>query len=266
MLFPGGSDVRPRNPSSGRAAAFLGSLLICLCPAPASAADKESVEVVGRAIDYWFTRNWSSYYWREDFTFLLKDEKSGKTWRIISREPTPAYVFRMGTTFPGVKVDWKAKPRVKVLGVKGIDRIPTEFYKYKLDDANLATALVVQVEGKPGEWKEFYVNNWFHHWGKEADKTIHKAYAGKSAPYDVYGFVRGQAAPFTKKSQAIIDKNKSNPSLMFHGRVVTAKDSDFGFELELIDLIGRDVRTGGHLLLHGDGKSIPLLDGKKPQK
>jgi hypothetical protein len=50
---------------------------------------------------------------------------------------------------------------------------------------------------------------------------------------------------------------------MFHGRVIAAKDSDFGFALELIDLIGRDVRTGGHIMFHGGGKSIPPLDSKK---
>ena len=272
MLFPRedlscdrGSTTRQRIP------VIVSLLLIGLSSnfalsAEKPAADKEPVEVIGRASGYWFTRNWSSYYWREDFTFLLEDEKTGKTWRIISREPTPAYHFRMGTTFPGLPVDWKAKPRVKVVGVKAVDRIPAEFYKFKLDDANLATALVVFVETKPKQWKEFYVNNWFHKWGKEADKKLHRLYAGKSAPYAVYGFVRGQTAPFTKKSQAIIDKNKDNPSLMFHGRILATKSNDFGYEIELIDLIGRDVRTGGHTMLHGDGKSIPLLDGKKPEK
>src|SRR4051794_34436195 len=93
------------------------SLLILPLLAPAARAaeapkGKEPVELVGRASDYHYTRNWSSYYWREDFTFLLKEDGTGKTWRIISREPTPAYDWRMGTTFPGLAVDWKASPRV----------------------------------------------------------------------------------------------------------------------------------------------------------
>src|SRR4051812_5562854 len=122
-------------------------LALTAVPPAATAADPpkrdwEPVELIGRASEYWYNRNWRSYYWREDFTFLLSDE-SGRTWRVISREPTPAYVFRMGTTYPDLKVDWKAKPRVKVIGVKAVDRIPADFYDFKLDDANLATALIV---------------------------------------------------------------------------------------------------------------------------
>lgn len=243
-------------------------LLLFLLPAAARSAesprDWEPVELVGTASDYWFSRNWSSYYWREDFSFRLADETSGKSWRVISREPTPAYEYRMGTTLTGLAVDWKAKPRVKVIGVRAVDRIPAEFYDFKLDDRNLVTALVLYVETEAKVWKEFYVNNWFHSWGPRADKLIFSLYAGKPAPYDIYGFARGQAAPFDKKSQAVIDANKANPSLMFHGRVRATKDTPPGHEIELIDLIGRDVKTGGALLLHGDAKTIPLLDGKKP--
>src|SRR4051812_39479689 len=103
---------------------FVGLLVFALC-APASLRAEtpkrtpEPVELVGRASDFHFIRDWASYYWREDFTFLLKDEKGGKTWRILSREPTPAYHWRMGTTFTGLKPDWKAGPRVKVFGVTG---------------------------------------------------------------------------------------------------------------------------------------------------
>lgn len=241
--------------------------LICLFPGLALAVepprDWEPVELVGTATDYWFSRNWNSYYWREDFTFRLADERSGQSWRIISREPTPAYDFRMGTTFTGLAVDWKAKPRVKVVGVRAVDRIPVEFYDFKLDEANLATALVVYVETGPQVWKEFYVNNWFHSWGARADKNMFALYADKPPPYDIYGFVKKQAAPFDKKSQAIIDANKDNPSHMFHGRVRSTKGASPGYEIELIDLVGRDVKTGGSLLLFGDAKTIPLLDVKK---
>lgn len=244
-------------------------LPILLLPAVARSAepprDWEPVELVGTASEYWFSRDWSSYYWREDFTFRLADEGSGKSWRVISREPTPAYEYRMGTTFTGLAVDWKAKPRVKAIGVKAVDRIPTDFYDFKLDEPNLATALVVYVETPAKVWKEFYVNNWFHSWGPRADKIMFALYAGKPPPYDIYGFARGQAAPFDTKSQAIIDAHKANPSLMFHGRVRSAKGSP-GYEIELVDLVGRDVKTGGALLLHGDAKTIPLLDGKKPNK
>src|SRR4051794_22008238 len=117
-----------RTPAMRRAALL--PLLFCLALTSTAAdppkRDWKPVELVGQATDYWFSRNWQHYYWREDFPFLLKDEATGKPWRIISREPTPAYGYRMGTTFTGLKVDWKAKPRVKVIGVKAIDRIPAD--------------------------------------------------------------------------------------------------------------------------------------------
>ena len=80
----------------------------------------KAVELTGKATEFRYIRDWRSYYWREDFTFLLKGD-DGKTRRVISREPTPAYTFRMGTTFTGLKPDWNAGPRVRVVGVTGVD-------------------------------------------------------------------------------------------------------------------------------------------------
>ncbi len=244
-------------------------LTILLLAAPALPAadppkrDWETVELVGTASEWWYSRNYRSYYWREDFTFLLKEDGTGKMWRIISREPTPNYEFRMGTTYTGLEVDWKKPQRVKVVGVKAIDRIPADFYDLKLDDANLATALVLSVETAPKTWKEYYVNNWFHKWGDKADKTIHAIYADKKAPYDIYGFVDGQGAPFDKKSREIIDMHKGRYTT-FHGIVKTAKGTDFGYEIELVDLIGKNTKSGGHTVLFGDAKTIPRLDNKNP--
>jgi hypothetical protein len=251
-------------PSRSLLAALALALFFWSAPAPAGAPgrDWEPVELTGRAFDFSHKRYYPSYYWAEDFTFLLKED-GGKTWRIISREPTPAYEWRMGPTYTGLKVDWQAKPRVKAIGVKAIDRIPEKFPDLKLDEPNLATALVLFVETKPGTWKEFYVNNWFHKWGPRADKKMFAFYADKPPLYDLYGFARAQAAPFDRKSQAILDRNKSNPSLMFHGRVRTAPGTAFGYEIELIDLIGRDVKSGGPAVLHGDARAIPRLESKK---
>src|SRR5207249_253197 len=97
--------------------------------------------------------------------------------------------------------------------------------------------LIVYVEAAPNVWKEYFVNNWFHKWGDRADKVMYGHYAGKAKPYDIYGFANGQAAPFDKKSQAILETHKKNPSLMFHGRVHATKEHAFGYEIELIDLI-----------------------------
>jgi len=221
------------------------------------------VAITGRATDFYGNRNWNSYYWREDFSFVVEDEAGGKTWRVLSREPTPAYHWRMGTTYPGLKVNWKARPRVKVFGVTGVDRIPTEFYGFKLDEANLATALVVWVESGPGRWEPYYVNNWFHRWGDKADRAAHKLYAGRAAPFDVYGFIGGQAAPFSRKSRDLIAKHKK--ARMFHGLIRAAGDNPFGYEIDLLHLFGPDAQGNG-VVFFGDPKRVPLLDEEKPKK
>jgi hypothetical protein len=60
--------------------------------------------------------------------------------------------------------------------------------------------------------------------------------------------------------------NKDRLPSTFHGLIKTAKDKPFGYEIELIDLIGKNVKTGGHVVIFGDAKTIPLLDGKGPPK
>lgn len=223
--------------------------------------DMRPVDLTGVAADFEFLRTWNSYYRGEDFTFRLRDE-TGKTWRIISREITPAYDWRMGPTYPELKVDWTAKPRVRVIGVEGMDRLPETFHNRKLDDAPLATAFVVSVETKPGTWAEYYVNNWFHKWGPAADRTMHALYADRKAPYDIYGWVVDMAAPFDARSQAIL-KQHPEDRLMYHGRIKSTKENPFGFEVELLQLIGRDPKTGGEKVLFGDASGFPKLDGRK---
>src|SRR5258707_13704132 len=110
---------------------LLAMLLLGSCTTATEAADPpkrdwESVELVGQVSNFWYTRNWRDRYWREDFTFLLTEDSS-KKWRIISREPTPVYDLRMGTTYTDLKVDWKAKQRVTVIGVKAVDPLPGAF-------------------------------------------------------------------------------------------------------------------------------------------
>lgn len=249
---------------------FVPFVVLAVLAGPALAADPpardwDPVELTGTASGWKKYRDWRSYFWRDDFTFLLAEDKTGKVWRVISREPTPNYDYRMGPTYTGLSVDWAAKPRVKVVGVKAVDRIPAEFHDLKLDEPNIATALILSVEDGKGGWREFYVNNWFHKWGDRADKAIHAHYAGKKAPYDIYGFVDGQAAPFDKKSREVIDRHKGRYTT-FHGLVKAAKDTPFGYEIELIDLIGKDPKTGGHTVLYGDAKTIRLLDKADPPK
>lgn len=63
-------------------------------------------------------RHWNSYYCMRTFSFWLEPDGGRPALQIVSCEATPAYHWRMGTTYPkGVSVDWKSRPRVRVLGV-----------------------------------------------------------------------------------------------------------------------------------------------------
>ncbi len=222
-------------------------------------AAPQPVELIGKAIDFHFTRNWATYYWREDFTFLLKDEKTGKTWRILSREPTPAYDWRMGTTFTGLKPDWTKQPRVRIVGVTGIDRLPANFYDFKLDEPLIATAHLVWFDSAQDAWKLYNLNNWFHKWSAEADPVIYSHYADKQAPHDIYGFINGQAAPFSSRSQELIAQHKG--ARMFHGVIRAAKNT-FGYEIDVLHLVGPD-KGGNGVVFHGDPRTMTMLDRKK---
>ena len=241
----------------------LSLLLLASAPAQSQTPAKPvptAVELVGKATGFYFTRNYNSYYWREDFSFLLTDEKTGARWRILSREPTPAYDWRMGTTFTGLKPDWKAEPRVRIVGVTGVDRLPATFYDFKLDEANIATAHLVWVEVPRDGWQLFNANNWFHKWSERADPVIYSHYADKPAPFDIYGFINGQSAPFSKRSQELIEQAKG--ARMFHGLIRTAKQQAFGYEIEVLHLVGPD-KGGNAVAFHGDTKTLPLLEKKR---
>jgi len=254
---------------------YLLALVVLSLAGPALAAGKKPAPrampyraLTGRAEDFRFVRQWRSYYWREDFTFVLRTD-DGKSIRVISREPTPWNDLRLGTTFTGLKVDWKAKPRVQVIGVQGVDRIPEEFPDLKLDKKNTVTAFIVRVETKADgkkQLRDYFVNNWFHRWGSDADNKMLAQFAGKAAPYTVYGFLGSNVAPLDRASQAILNKYKDDYNgIIYHARVVKA-DNTVGYELKLIHLMGRHKKTLKYEVFHGDPKTLIKLDGKGPKK
>ena len=208
------------------------------------------VDLSGRARDFHFTRNWNAYYWREDFRFVLEPDGGGPPIQVISREPTPAYHWRLGTTYPkGVEVNWESKPRVRVVGVTGLDRDPAEFYGQKLDLQHLVTAQVVWVGSRP-----YYVNNWFHSWGKAADAATARIYSNQPAPFDIYGFVKGAPLPFNPAGQALLQKHPA--AKFYHGLIR-------GGSIEVLHLIEQDQQGEGHIVV-GSPDQIPLLDERKP--
>lgn len=249
-------------------------LVCCLVPLPCvSAAPPERPslpyrELTGKAEEFRFVRQWRSYYWREDFTFVLRTAE-GKTWRVISREPTPWNHLRLGTTYTKLEVDWAKKPTVRVIGVEGIDRTPVEFPDLKLDPANTVTAFIVRVEGEAGGkklWRDYYVNNWFHPWSKEADVKMLSHYTGDDPNYTVYGFLGSNVAPVDRAGKTLLEKYQPEyGGIIYHARVVKA-DNPVGHELRLIHLMGRHRKTLEYRVFHGDPKALIPLDGRAPKK
>ena len=225
--------------------------------------DMRPIDLTGRASEFFHTRNWRVYYWRQDISFLLADEKTGKTWRIISRDGTP-YEARwyLGPTYTGLKVDWKSRPRLRVIGLQGIDRPHARFYDLKLDEPRIGTALVILAETEPGTWKEFYVNNWFHHWGDAANRAIHAYYAGKKSPYEISGWIHRNRALYDRPSRALIEKYPE--ARVFRGYVHSAKESQFGYEIRVVNLMGKEIRNRRSIMLYGRDTAVPVLDKIRP--
>ncbi|MSU77291.1 MAG: hypothetical protein EXS16_04250 [Gemmataceae bacterium] len=212
-------------------------------------------ELEGRVEDFRFIRNWRSYYWRQDCTMLVRDD-AGKVHRVISREPTPWAGHRLGTTYTGQAVDWTKQPRVKIVGVRAIDRQPEEFYDIKLDATETITAFIMRVDDR-----DFYVNNWFHRWGDDTDRKMLKHYANDLPNYTVYGYLTGIAAPFDAEGKALLAKHPDTS--IYHGRVVPAKN-EIGYEVRVLHLLGRNKKTARYEIMHGDPNTIEKLDGNAP--
>ena len=216
-------------------------------------------ELEGTAEEFHFTRNWRHYYWREDFTLQVRDDR-GTLHRIISREPTPWSGHRFGTTYTGLAVDWTSKPRVKIIGVQAIDRQPEEFYGLKLDPAATITAFILRVQVS-GKYSDFYVNNWFHKWGADTDRKVLPHYANNLPAYTIYGYLGGCAAPFDAEGKKLLEKYLD--ANIYHARIVPVKN-EVGYELHVLHLFGRDRKTARYEVFHGDPAAVVRLDGNAP--
>lgn len=223
------------------------------------------VELEGTVSEYTYHREWCSYYWREDFTLIVRD-KTGALQRVISREPTPWMDLRFGTTFTNLKVDWNSKPQVQIVGVRGIDRIPVEFYDLVLDAEKTITAFIVRVRAADDQpWQDYYVNNWFHRWGTEPDAKLLPHYASDDPNYTVYGYESDRLAPYDAESQAKFDKLASAyGGVIYHARVVKA-ENPIGYALHLLHLVGRHKTTSEYEVFLGNAKELVPLDGRKPR-
>ncbi len=248
--------------------ACLVSLILPLPAASAQSGERRNYpycELEGKVEEFTFRHDWRSYYWRDDFTLLMRDG-DGKLHRVISREPTPWVGYRLGTTYTGLAVDWTAHPRVRVIGVRAVDRQPAEFYDLKLDADKIVTAFILRVDTAPDKkepvWKDFYVNNWFHQWGAEPDVKMLPHFANDDPNYTVYGYLGGIAAPIDAEGKKLLEQFPD--SSIYHGRVVKAKN-DVGHELHVLHLLGREKKgQQEYKVFYGDPKQLVPLDGNAP--
>ncbi len=216
-------------------------------------------ELEGKVEEFRFIRNWRSYYWRQDCTMLVRDD-AGKVHRVISREPTPWAGHRLGTTYTGLAVDWTKQPRVKIIGVRAIDRQPEEFYDVKLDPQSTVTAFILRTLDRD-KWHDFYVNNWFHQWNPETDKKMLQHYANDSPHYTVYGYFGGIVAPFDTEGKTLLAKHPD--ANIYHARVVPSKN-EIGYELRVLHLLGRDKKTARYEIMYGNPQEVVRLEGTSP--
>lgn len=223
-------------------------------------------EMEGTVEDYKYFRDWRSYYWREDFTLVVRDGE-GNRWRIISREPTPwTGEYRFGPTYTSLKVDWKKNPRVQVIGVQAVDRIPEEFHDLKLDPKRTATAFIVRVwDEKQSRWQDYFVNNWFHRWGPKTDVKVLSHYARAEPGYFVCGYLNGTAAPFNAEGKERIARaGELYAGIIYCGHVEKA-NNEVGYEIRLTHLVGRHKKSAQYEVFHGDPAKLPRLDTKRPR-
>lgn len=239
---------------------FAAAALAAALPARGGAAPeftgKRLVEWTGRAVDLRYTTRNAVYYTADEFTFTLDSPTQGK-WRVVSREPTPFETFRMGPTFTDVKVDWSKNPEVRVIGVKGIDRIPPTYPGLNLDPERTVTALMLEVRDGAG-WKPWYINNWFHAWSTpEENARLARQYVDRPTPYDLYGFKSDLPAELTAKSKALAARFPE--WRCYHGRLVKDPAAPSGFALDFLHLFARNAATGGHDCVYGDPKTLVPL-------
>ena len=187
----------------------------------------------------------AGYYIAEDFsfTFATDDTAPGRSSRASRRRsrrgasapPTPA------STWTG-----PSNPRVRVLGVKAIDRLPPKFRDYKLDPDKILTALIVEV-WSGDRWRPWFINNWFHKWGTPADSAlILSHYVDRPSPsFDVYGFKGDITADLNERSRKLGREASRTGVPITAASSPTRRRSTAG-RLDLLHVFVKNEQTGGH--------------------
>lgn len=119
------------------------------------------------------------------------------------------------------------------------------------------------LENADGSRPEWYVNNWFHDWGKQANARVWRLYADRKPPYDIYGWVGPGSPPFSAAAQKLIDQHRDAKPL-YHGLLRRSDRNPQGFEIDLLHLIVRDPQSGGGGVVLGNPDTLPRLDTARP--
>jgi len=197
---------------------------------------------VGRAEEFTFINKWRRYHYEHEFHFWLR-RADGKRIKMVSRQSTCfTDDWRFGPTYLPVDVDWSAKPEVRVVGVKLIDRHKRNFHDMKLPE-DTCTPLLFYVR-KDDRWVEWMINNWFHDWHKYIDpetKEEHPGldnvdlaqyYIGKREPYDVFGHMNAIGPDLYDDNVRKIQAGEHKGHI-YHGFLVSDAKAPKGYRIEL---------------------------------
>jgi hypothetical protein len=215
-----------------------------------------------------------------DFCFRFTPDAKQRQWLVISRFSTPFLKFRLGPTYLEFTKDNLADgTRVRVVGVRKVDRMPEAFHGRPLPADATVTALIVAVI-RDGTQTPVYVNNWFHPWreGMEGilDPAIAKHYVDREGPFWVCGWLpvdRSPEVPPKKRLEPVRElldgrllhelEQKRFDKAVYKGFLVKSQEGHLGYKLKA-EQLWVHVGGGDYELLVGAEQGLELLEPPGP--
>ncbi|GEM_PF-3375171 len=218
-----------------------------------------------------------------DFCFQFQPDGENREWFVISRGSTPFEVLRLGPTY--VRVDHKSLAdgcRIRLLGVRAVDRIPATFHKKVLPPEGTITALLItephRNDGEAG--KPLYVNNWFHPWRKDKngkyiegimDRPVTRSYVDQKNSFWVSGWLPANTSSPDRARRLVEVRHLLEDSAIktiaaepfkkgvYRGYLVSDKSRSLGYRLKLTQFWRHVSQTGGYELIIGNDRGIERL-------
>jgi len=176
-------------------------------------------------------------YRMTDFAFEIHPENDATPWAVLSKPMVPLEPFMFGPTYTGLLFPSGSKSKVRIIGVRGIDRPHERFYDIRIGDRNRVVTALIIASLIRGRWKPIYVNNWFTSWRLEipgaGDPAIAGYFADKRRPFDVYMKISNKKTLdlLSVFDRAFIAQAPQMP--VAHGKIISAENPDgLAFRLE----------------------------------